>query len=276
MPRRKSTLLGREFGKRVRAIIDQMNMPHSKLAEKVGWDQSKMSDMVRGKGGVTELEVVQLLAYCRVTPAEFSSMIELYRETRMNGYLQIPDDGIPDQVRILIEQEVLANAITVWASLLIPGHLQTVDYMRALVEGGTTNDAVDYEEVIKARIERRRLFHHSRKFVFYIAESALRLPVGGPAVMKDQLIHLLGVADRSYVTVRIIPSALGAHAGASGSFLQLRYEKFEPVIFIESKTCCLFLEDKSSLDIYSSVLKLLDAQALDEQESKELIKSILT
>lgn len=275
MPKRKSTLVGREFGKRIRDIIEQTKLTHRKLAEAVGWDEAKLSDLIHGKGGVTEPELMLLLGYLRTNPAETRSLVELYRETRLNGYLQIPEDGIPDQVRILIEQELLANAITAWSAMLIPGHLQTTDYMRALVEKGTTNKEVDYEDVIQARIERRRLFHYSRKFVFYIHESALRLPVGSPAVMKDQLIHLLGVAERSYVSVRVVPTALGGHAGASGSFVQLRYEKFDPVIFIESKTCCLFLDDRASLDTYASVLKLLDAQALDEQESKELINSIL-
>ncbi|WP_258946632.1 Scr1 family TA system antitoxin-like transcriptional regulator [Lentzea californiensis] len=268
--------MGREFGDAVRKIIEPTGLTHRKIAEELGWDEAKLSDLVRGKGGVTEADLMQLLGFCRVKPPEVQRLLALFNETRENGYLQIPEDGIPDQVRLLIDQERLANAVTVWSMNLVPGHLQTVDYMRALVAKGTPNEAVDYEDVIRARIARRELFHWSRTFVFYIHEQALHLPVGGPDVMKDQLIHLGGMAERSYITVRIVPTALGGHAGVSGSFLQLSYQKFDPVIFIESKTSSLFLEDKASLATYSSVLKLLDAQALDEQESKELIKSILT
>jgi len=122
---------------------------------------------------------------------------------------------------------------------------------------------------------RRELFQWSRKFVFFIHEQALRLPVGAPDVMKDQYLHLLGMAQRCYITMRIVPTALGAHAGVAGSFVQLGYEKYEPVIFIESKNSCLFLEDKGSLDVYGKVLKLLDQQALNGEDSKELITGIL-
>jgi len=274
MPRRKSSVVGREFGEGLRKAIEQTNLTHRKLAEELGWDEAKLSDLVRGKGGVTEAELMQLLGFCRVSPQEIRHLVALFRETRESGYLKIPEDGPPDQVPLLLNQERLANEITVWSANLIPGHLQTADYMRAALEG-VVRKAVDYEMLIAAKLERRKLFHWSRKFVFFIHEQALRLPVGGPDVMKDQYIHLLMMAQRSYITLRVVPTAIGAHAGISGSFLQLGYEKFEPVIFIESETSGLFLEDAKSLAVYSSLLTLLDDQALDPEQSKELITGIL-
>ncbi|MGW6931632.1 Scr1 family TA system antitoxin-like transcriptional regulator [Lentzea sp. NPDC054927] len=275
MPRRNSSVVGREFGIGVRNAIEQTQMTHRKIAEMLDWDESKLSDLVRGKGGVSETELLQLLAFCRVPPAEVRHLLALYRETRETGYLKIPEDGLPDQVRSLIEQERLANVITVWSMNAIPGRLQTADYMRALVAAAARKKTIDYEEVIAARIARRELFHWSREFVFYTHEQALRLPVGGPEVMRDQLLHLLAMMNRSYITVRVVPTAIGAHAGLAGSFMQLKYEKFEPVVFIESQSSSLFLEDKASLGTYSDLLKLLDQQALDAEQSKELINSML-
>lgn len=275
MPKRQSNLVGREFGEGVRKAIEQTGMTHRKVAERIDWDESKLSDLVRGKGGVTEAELMQLLGFCRIDAAETRHLVALYRETRENAYLHIPEDGQPDQVRILIDQERLANEITVWSMNLIPGNLQTADYIRALIDGGSRNESLNYEEVISAKLARRELFHWSRTFVYFIHEQALALPVGGPEVMKDQYIHLLGMAQRSYVTVRVVPTAIGAHAGVAGSFLKLSYEKFDPVIFIESKNSGLFLEDKGSLTTYAKILKLLDQQALSAEDSKGLITSFL-
>ncbi|NKE61909.1 helix-turn-helix domain-containing protein [Lentzea sp. PSKA42] len=275
MPRRNSSVVGREFGNGVRDAIKQTQMTHRKIAEMLDWDESKLSDLIRGKGGVSEADVLQLLAFCRVPPAEVRHLLALFRETRETGYLKIPENGLPDQVRSLIDQERLANAITVWSMNLIPGRLQTADYMRAVVEAGVRDQSVNYEEVIAARLARRELFHWSREFVFFIHEQALRLPVGSTDVMKDQLLHLLAMAQRSYITIRVVPVAIGAHAGLTGSFMQLQYEKFEPVVFIESHTSVLFLEDKTSLTAYTKALKLLDQQALNAEQSEELITSIL-
>jgi hypothetical protein len=59
-------------------------------------------------------------------------------------------------------------------------------------------------------------------------------------------------------------------------FLLLGYEKLEPVVFLEGKNSGLFLEDAKSLAIYASVLKVLDAQAMDPEQSRRLINSTLT
>ena len=275
MPRRISSVVGREFGEGIRRAIEQTRMTHRQLAEALGWQEAKVSDLVRGKGGVTEAELTMLLGFCRVKPDEARHLIRLYKESRENGYLQIPGDGLPDQVRSLITQERLSNAITAWSMNLIPGRLQTADYMRALIAASARSKTIDYEEVITAKLARRELFHYSRKFVYFVHEQALHLPVGGPDVMKDQLLHLLVMAQRTYITLRIVPTAIGANAGVSGAFTLLEYEKFEPVVYLESKNSCLFLEDKATLETYTEVLKLLDQQALDPEQSKELITSIL-
>ncbi|MET8763923.1 DUF5753 domain-containing protein [Lentzea sp. NPDC004782] len=275
MPRRSSSVVGREFGNGVRDAIKQTQMTHRQIAENLDWDESKLSDLVRGKGGVSETELLQLLAFCRIPPAEVRHLLALYRETRETGYLKIPENGVPDLVRSLVEQERLANVITVWSMNLIPSRLQTADYMSAVVNGMVQSKSVDYREVIAAKLARRELFHWSRKFVFYIHQQALMLPVGGPEVMKDQLLHLLVMAQRSYIAFRIVPIAFGAHAGLGGSFMRLEYEKFEPVVYLEGENSSLFLEDKASLATYAEVLKLLDRQALSVEKSVELINSIL-
>jgi predicted XRE-type DNA-binding protein len=275
MPRRSSSVVGREFGNGVRAAIQQTHMTHRQIAEMLDWDESKLSDLVRGKGGVTETELLQLLAFCRVPPAEVRHLLALFRETRETGYLKIPEDGVPDLVRSLVEQERLANVITVWSMNVIPGRLQTADYIQALADQAARPESLNVAEYIDAKLARRELFHWSREFVFFIHEQALRLPVGGAEVMKDQLLHLLAMAQRSYITLRIVPTAIGAHAGLGGSFMQLGYEKFEPVVYLEGENSSLFLEDKASLATYTKVLKLLDRQALDAEHSKELITSIL-
>lgn len=270
MPRRISSVVGREFGEGVRHAIKQTRLTHRELAEALDWDPAKLSDLVRGKGGVSESDLKQLLGYCHVKPDEVRRLLALFHESRENAYLQIPNS-----TRSLMEQERLANKIVVWSMNLIPGRLQTADYMRALVQGAVRNKSVDYEEVITARLARRDLFHWSREFVFHIHEQALRLPVGSPDVMKDQLIHVLAMTQRSYIEVRVVPTAIGAHAGISGSFMQLEYEKFEPAVYLEGENSSLFIEDKASLAIYTDLLKLIDQQALDAEQSKELITSIL-
>ncbi|MDX8143901.1 helix-turn-helix transcriptional regulator [Lentzea sp. BCCO 10_0061] len=275
MPKRFSSVVGRSFGDGVRDAIQSTGMTQRQIAELLDWEEAKVSDLVRGKGGVTEVELAMLLGLCRVPAEDARYLLALFRESREKGFLVFPEDGIPDQVRSLIDQERLANKITMWSMNLIPGPLQVPGYVTALIERSARAKTINIPEVLAAKTARQAIFHHSRQFVFYIHEQALRLPVGSPGLMQDQLLHVLAMNNRNYITVRVVPVEFGAHAGLSGSFYHLSYEKYEPVVFTETENTSLFVEDKASLTTYTEVIKLLDHQALDAEESKGLITSIL-
>jgi len=276
MPKRNSSVVGREFGNGVRAAIEQTGLTQRQLAELLDWQEAKISDLVQGKGGVTETDLVRLLSYCRVPAAEVERLVALFRETREKGWLLFPEDGVPDQVHSLISQERLASKITVWSMNLVPGHLQIAGYIRAASEKSAKIQPADIDALIRAKLDRQAILKPGREFAFYVHEQALRLPVGGLNVMRAQLNHIMVMSVRRYISFRIVPIAIGAHAGLSGSFTQLSYEKFEPVVFIESENSGLFLEDRSSLASYAEVLKRLDQDALDAEESRRLITTLLS
>jgi transcriptional regulator with XRE-family HTH domain len=276
MPKRNSSVVGREFGNGVRYAIEQSGLTQRKLAELLDWQEAKISDLVQGKGGVDEVDLVRLLSYCRVPAAEVERLVAFFRESREKGWLLFPEDGVPDQVHSLISQERLASKITVWSMNLVPGHLQIAGYIRAASEKSAKIQPADIDALIRAKLDRQAILKPGREFVFYVHEQALRLPVGGPEVMRAQLNHIMVMLVRRYISFRIVPIAIGAHAGMSGSFTQLSYEKFEPVVFIESQNSGLFLEDKQSLASYAEVLKRLDQDALDAEESRRLITTLLS
>ncbi|WP_082114498.1 helix-turn-helix domain-containing protein [Lentzea aerocolonigenes] len=277
MPKRFSSVVGRSFGDGVRDAIQAAGMTQRRLAERLDWEEAKLSDVVRGKGGVTEVEVALLLGLCGVTPDETRRLLTLYRETREKGFLQFNDeDGVPNQLRTLIAQEQVATKIFVWAMNLVPGLLQIPPYSFEVVQAVPTIDPEQVVEIVAARESRRSIFHRSREFTFYVHEQALRFQVGSRELMIAQLQDLLRMSIRPYISVRVIPLSIGVHAGLAGSFTKLGFEKFEPVVFVETHNLNLFLEDKGSIAVYDEVLKALDAQALDEEQSKELITSLLT
>jgi transcriptional regulator with XRE-family HTH domain len=185
MPKRTSSVVGRSFGDGVRDAIQRAGMTQRRLAELLDWEEAKVSDLVKGKGGVTEVELAMLLGLCGVKPDEARRLLALFRETREKGYLHFPGDGELHPLRTLIEQERLANKVVVWSLSLISGLLQISGYMRAVSERGNLIEAADIDAVLRTKLERQVILHRSREFVFYIHEQALRLPVGGPDVMKS-------------------------------------------------------------------------------------------
>jgi hypothetical protein len=127
-------------------------------------------------------------------------------------------------------------------------------------------------------LARQSLFSrdHPPRVTFCLHEFVLRLPVGGPAVMSDQLHHLLRMAVRPYLTLRVVPAALGAHAAMTGAFRLMEFAEFRPVVYLESTTSSLFLEKPVEIEAYRRILAALAETALGEEESRKLIATLAT
>ncbi|MGW6933207.1 helix-turn-helix domain-containing protein [Lentzea sp. NPDC054927] len=267
---------GREFGAGVRAVVDATGMSHRAIAELLGWDPQKLSDLLTGKGGVDEIDFARLLGLCRVSEEEFDHLMALLKVSREKGWWQLYDGLIPIQLRTLFEHEDACAELTSWHLTLIPGLLQTPDYMRALLRVWPKIKPEDVELRVEARVARQQILERRRTFVFYVHEQALWLPVGGMDVWRDQLHHMLRMLVRPYISVRVVPTRIGAHAGTMGEFSLLKFNKLSPVVYVETMNSCLFMEDKGSVDLHTEILKSLDGAALDEEQSRRLITDIVS
>lgn len=268
---------GREFGAGIRAALHKAGLTGRGASEIAGWDPAKLSDMLNGKGGVSEGDVERLLGICRTPLEETEHLLALFRETNQPGWLQVHGERQPVRPRTLGEHEAVATEIICWSMNLIPGPLQLPDYFRALIESNPNTPQAEADERVAARAARQQqLISRRCDVTFYIHEQALRLPVGGPEVMADQLHHVMTMGIRPYITYRILPTSIGAHAGLAGSFTLMKFAKLEPVVFIDAENHAVFLDDKDSAKAYTKILKSLDQTSLDAEQSKELIERIIS
>nr|MDT0662438.1 helix-turn-helix transcriptional regulator [Micromonospora sp. DSM 115978] len=101
---------------------------------------------------------------------------------------------------------------------VIPGLLQTEAYARAVLTAGL-NSEVQVEEMTRDRMARQaKTIDRADPVTFsaIIGEAAFRH--GDPAIMKDQLEHLVDIGHRPNVHIRVVPFSAGLHAGHSGAF----------------------------------------------------------
>ncbi len=92
--------------------------------------------------------------------------------------------------------------------VIIPGLLQTPDYMRAMLTKVTAFYGHDepVDEGIAARIERQQVLHQgNHRFNFVLAEQVLYTTVGSDNIMISQLDHLLSTMRLPNVVVSVIP-----------------------------------------------------------------------
>jgi hypothetical protein len=276
MDDREPTIRSRELGDGLRAGMERAQLNGKRVAQLLGWSESRVSRLLTGRRGAKEPEISAMLAICGVVGEERERLMELVREQDTKSWFQQFGSRLPMQVRTYVDHENRATKITQFEALIIPGILQTPEYAHSLFSRSGTVPINEIQDRAAARAARRVIFGREEPphLIFLLHEFALRLPVGGSGIMSEQLHHLLRMTVRPYISIRVIPAAFGAHAGQAGSFTLLESPQYKSVVYVEGETSGLFLEKPEEIKAYRSVIKELSAAALDEGESKDLIARV--
>ena len=168
--------------------------------------------------------------------------------------------------------ESSADKITSYSMTSLPGLAQTKEYATALFQarGMTAPEVIERE--VRFRMERQAILLRPNRpeATFYIHEYALRLKVGSDQIMEDQLMRLL---FHTHV-VRIVPEAAGAAGVLNAEYQLWEYEKRGSVAYTESDLAQVFVQDLAGVKYCRSVFALLDALALDEEQSRSMVADI--
>lgn len=271
---RETTIRSRELGEGLRAAMRGAGFTARQAGEKLGWSDSRVSRLLSGKRGGTEVDVSAFLAVCEVTGGERDRLLALCRQMGTKGWLQQHGGDLPKQLRTLIDHEDLAVDIRAFEPIVVPGLLQTGDYARALLSGTRTLPVEEIEDRVATRLARQSLLGSGARFTFFVHEFALRLPASTPEVMSEQLHHLLRLSVRPYLTLRVVPASAGVHAGIAGAFQLMAFAEFRPIVYLDSQTASIFLEEPEEIAAYRRSLSALADDALDEGQSRELIAAV--
>lgn len=104
-----------------------------------------------------------------------------------------------------------------WSPIIVPAMFETAEYRHAVVMAGG-NDPERADELVAATRDRQLVLQRADppEVVAVLHEMVLHRLIGSPEVMHVQLTHLADLSERPNVSVHVVPSDLGAHAGLSG------------------------------------------------------------
>lgn len=278
MSHREPTIRSRELGEGLREAMKGAGLTGKQAAQMLDVTPSFVSLLLSGKRGASEVDIAAFLGVCRVKGPERDRLLALCREQDTPGWFQQHGSRLPQQLMTLIDHENKAVTISDFQPMVVPGLLQTGEYARALIRETVNVPPGEVDDRVAARLARQSLFSRDRpaRFTFYLHEFALRLPVGGPAVMVEQLNHLLRMSTRPYLSLRVVPAPRGGHAGIAGQFKLMEFAEFKPVTYLDSETACLFLERPEEIAAYRRILAALADTALGEGQSRKLIAALAT
>ncbi len=210
--------------------------------------------------------------------SERDRLVELARDVDANDWMTSDVSG-ETELTALIEFERTCTRMVTVSPLLVPGLLQTPDYIRAVMSGLDTSDI---NNRIGLRLDRQSVItksKHPPDYTTFICENVLRNPVGGYTAMAEQLRHIHRLATtHSNVQVRILPSETGViNPASAGPYVFFEFPKAAPIVHLEHYGSAAFVYGAREVSVYERAEEnILRHAAMDEEKSLALIAEIAT
>ena len=266
------TVRQRDLGARLRALRLALNLTVEEVAERLLCSPTKISRLETATRLPVLRDVRDLCTLYGVDEAKADQLMEMARKAREPGWWAKYEDL--DMPYIGLEQD--AASITSYTMYYVPALLQTEEYTRAIIKGIAPKiDTKILEDRIEARMHRQKLLEKDEppRYRVLMDESVLCRPIGGRAVMREQLDRVLDVGQRGKAAIQIIPFEIGAHAAQDSNFILLDFDNvgLPPIAFVEGLAAHQYLERKEDIDRYRETIEYLRDSALSPRESKQRI-----
>ncbi|GCB49555.1 helix-turn-helix transcriptional regulator [Streptomyces sp. NL15-2K] len=174
------------------------------------------------------------------------------------------------------ELERLATSIFEWAPAVVPGLLQTPEYARAIYLASNPLATEEYlEEMVGLRMERAQILKDATRPVYWVVlhETVLRVPVGSPAVMAQQLEHIAALVRNRKLLVQVLSFSAGAHPQMGKLLRLMEFEDAPPTVYTEGVFSGTLLDDPAVVKRTQANYDHLRAAALSLEASLGLIES---
>jgi transcriptional regulator with XRE-family HTH domain len=243
------------------------------LARMLSISHTQVSLWENGQRVPKLVDTAMIVTALRLVPEERDRIINLARKMDEPNWLTTGIPGIPAQLSGAMESERAAKAVIAWSPMLIPGLLQTYDYARAIATAAGLPPE-EIEKRVLLRVNRREVLttrHGSVKFDALISEAVLHEPVGDDGVMVDQLRHVAEMAQRSNITIQVLPLRIGWHPGWMGPFVLYEFPDASPMMHFEHYSSGAFVPDEHDVAEYYTAVETMRGLAMSAEASARLI-----
>jgi transcriptional regulator with XRE-family HTH domain len=276
-----STVLGRQLGDELRRLREAAGLTTTQAADALDCTKGKISRIENGRVTVRIPDLTAMLLAYRATDAELrdrlSALARKANRRRRQGWWNQYGSVLADTYRDYIALETMAGTIRTFQAQLVPGLLQTPEYIRAVtVASRQWQTADEIEQFVRVRLARQeRLVGGSPlRFWAVLSEAVLLQQVGGPEVMAAQLEQLLTVSEQPNVTIQVLPFSRGAHASMFGPYVVLGFpeEAALDVVLADNPTGSMWLEREAEVARYQELFDAARTSALSPVESRTVIR----
>ncbi|MEU8259646.1 helix-turn-helix transcriptional regulator [Micromonospora sp. NPDC048999] len=188
-------------------------------------------------------------------------------------------EGQPSWLRPWLDAERDAQLLWCYHPTLIPGLLQIENYARTVIRADDMLSDDEVERRVAVRMDRQAVLGRPQppKLVTVIEETVLRrADESFRGIMAQQIAHLLECAERSHISVHVVPAEISTHVGLAGPFTLARSEGGEWVGHLENQLGGTSIDKDEDVASLVARWESVRSEALPRRQSIELMKEVMT
>lgn len=262
----------RGLGAELSDLREQAGLTLREVADLLGWSAPTMSRIENGLRDTTSEEVAALLVVYKITGARKNHLVHMAKTIDQASWLETGSGDLPGQLVALQEFEKRATKITTFGLSRVPGLLQTEHYARAVIKSVGAPDDATIGKWTAVRLERQKILSRRKPLAYHaiIDEMALNRTYGGPAVMAEQVRHLIRMAAKPNVHIQVLRRP--DHPAADGPFHILEFPPpAQAFVHLEHFAAGLFLDEPDDVGSFQALTATVAGMALNRRASQEFL-----
>ncbi|NKI41481.1 helix-turn-helix domain-containing protein [Streptomyces physcomitrii] len=260
------------LGSALRALRVSSGLEAKAVARGAAMSRSKLSKIENGNVAPSLTDVDSVLTVIGVSEEVKAEYMAAAREaaTEVTAWRLFRRLGYSRKQQQVQSLEARTALLRLFQPSLIPGLLQTPEYVRAVFEPKDLTDG-QLESTISARLARQSvLYAQGKDFQFLITESVLRWLVVPPLVMVGQLDRLLSLSRLPNVDIRVVALSVPQKDFAGHSFCLFD----DRTVTVETVHAEIVVTDPRDVALYVSKFERFRESAVSGDAMRALVESI--
>jgi hypothetical protein len=270
-------------GRKLEALRERSVLSQDEVGKHFGWSQNKVANIETAVSAVQGRDLDLLLDLYEADDSARSDCHDLAtlgrkQLPRRKGMLR---NRFGKDMRVVVDME--GSAATTWChnSMVIPGLLQTENYMRYLFRAyrpSPTREQID--EFTDKRLGRQAVLDNAeQQFWFVIHEAALRSLEnvdGDSSVLREQARHLMEAIDRPNIEVQVAPFRHGYYPGQEETYMIFGFDT-EPAVqvtYVEKYDGGDILHDDKNLTRFGTFWEHQRVHALGPEQTRPFLREL--
>lgn len=274
---RSPVVAGWELALRLKGRREELGIDVAAIASKMGFTRNYWSAVENEHKLPSEDNLAKIIKLFRFDKTEGQELLDLRVAAREHNWINGYSKLLHPQLQRLFAIEDGADGVRVYESVLLPGLLQTPEYSRAIMTESATVPQVEVDQRVELRQRRqaRLLSENPPRLTAMLSEAAIRQQIGGSAVLRRQLAHLVQVTEAhpDVVEIRIIPFTATYYDvfGSSVSIFDFTNPRLPTIAWQETVTSWRLIEDPIGVRDIVTTFDAALTKSLTAPESAKMI-----